>query len=188
MNKGRLIVISGPSGVGKSSLLKKLFSEMGDRIKFSVSSTSRAPRKGELDGIDYNFISATEFKKGIEDNRFLEWALVHGNYYGTDRTIIDAVISNGKDCLLDIDVQGGTALMDDGVNALYIFIAPPSVETLNHRLLKRGTETDEQIQLRVSNALHELKYQDRYEFVVVNDDFDTAYNELISIIYKKTED
>ncbi len=182
MKKGHLFVISGPSGVGKSTLLKKLFREYGDKLEFSVSCTSRLPRTGEENGVDYNFVSKEQFQVGIQNGKFLEWALVHNNYYGTYKELVDSILKSGKDCVLDIDVQGGTNLMDKGIEAHYIFIVPPSVEELKKRLEKRATETKSDIETRTNNALKELQYQDRYQYVVVNDNLEIAYNKLIDIM------
>ncbi len=183
MTKGRLIVISGPSGVGKSSLLKKLLTTYKGKMLFSVSYTSRERRGEEVDGVDYNFISQDEFEEKIKENVFLEWAIVHGNYYGTSNRYINNIINKGMDCILDIDVQGGLNLMSKKVDALYIFIAPPSIETLRERLTARATDSIETINRRVDNAKRELLEKDKYQYVVINDNFDIAFDRLEKIIY-----
>ena len=183
--KGRLIVITGPSGVGKTTLIKKLLKNFKDKIFFSISYTSRPARSNEINGIDYYFISKEEFKKRIKENKFLEYALVHDNYYGTDKKLIDDTILSGKDCLLDIDVQGGLNLMSKNINAIYIFIAPPSIFTLKERLLKRYTDTYEEIEKRVINAEKELKAKDNYQYIIVNNNFGRAYKELETILLNK---
>jgi guanylate kinase len=181
--RGRLIVITGPSGVGKTTLIKKLLKNYKNDIFFSISYTSRLPRKSEVNGIDYFFISKNEFEKRIKKNRYLEYALVHDNYYGTDKKFIDDIILSGKDCLLDIDVQGGLNLMSKKIDAIYIFIAPPSITSLKERLLKRYTDTIEVIEKRVNNAKKELKEKDNYQYIIINDNIDRAYKELETIIF-----
>ncbi|MBP7554355.1 MAG: guanylate kinase [Spirochaetes bacterium] len=180
---GRIIVVSGPSGVGKSSLLRRLLEKYSGKLKFSVSFTSRVKRTGEEDGVDYFFITHEEFQKNIEDGVFLEWAKVHDNYYGTSRRFIEEIINNGVDCILDIDVQGAMSLMNKNISALYIFIAPPSIEVLKERLFGRSTDSKEVILKRVKNAEKELLFKDKYEYIVVNDVFDNALSDLENIIF-----
>jgi len=183
IKKGRLIVISGPSGAGKSTLLKMLLEKYKGSLKFSVSFTSREPRVGEIDGQDYFFISQEQFEKDIKDDIFLEWAVVHGNYYGTSKKYIEDIINCGIDCILDIDVQGALNLMNKKIDALYIFIAPPSIEELKKRLLNRNTDTLETIEKRIKNAENEMKYKDYYNYVVVNDDLNEAFKKLERIVF-----
>lgn len=182
--KGRLIVVTGPSGVGKTTLLKRLLNEYKDRIVFSVSHTTRSMRNGEINGVDYFFESEEEFKKRIENDEFLEYAIVHNNYYGTSKKQVMDVINSGKDCLLDIDVQGAMNLMSKGIDAIYIFIAPPSLETLKERLVKRATDSKEVIERRLKNAEKELSFQNKYQYIIVNNELDLAYNQLKEILYK----
>ena len=183
-NCSDLIVISGPSGVGKSSLLKKLLEKHCGGISFSVSYTSRGMREGERDGIDYFFVSEQKFKDDIERDMFIEWAKVHDNYYGTSKKFIENVSKQGKRCILDIDVQGALNLMSKNIDAKYIFIAPPSVEVLKERLLYRNTDSIEVIEKRVKNAIKELTFKEKYQYIVINDDFDRAFLELENIILK----
>jgi len=186
LNKhGRLIVVSGPSGAGKSSLLKKLLTKYEGKILFSVSYTSREKRVGEEDGIDYNFVSKKEFEDKINDNIFLEWAIVHDNYYGTSNEYIYNIINRGIDCILDIDVQGGLNLMSKNIEAIYIFIAPPNIETLKERLIGRATDSIEIINKRVENAKRELLEKDKYQYIIINDNFDNAFDKLEKILYNK---
>lgn len=152
-------------------------------MSFSVSCTSRKIRDGEAEGTDYFFISVEQFKNKIKENDFLEYAIVHDNYYGTCRKEVDKILRTGKDCLLDIDVQGGVNLMSKNIDAVYIFIAPPSIEVLRERLLNRSTDTIEVINKRIKNAEKELEYKDKYQFIIVNDDLNKAYDELVKIIY-----
>ncbi len=178
--RGSLFVVSAPSGCGKTTILKEVQKRVGG-FRFSVSSTTRHPRQGEVDGVDYFFVSKDEFLKGIKEGRFLEWALVHGNYYGTDKTMIDKWLEEGFDVVLDIDFQGARK-----VKAFYdcttIFILPPSWEELKRRLSKRGTESEEAIKVRLSDARREVEEAFWYDFVVVNDSLESAIEEVASII------
>jgi len=181
--KGRLIVVTGPSGVGKTTLIKKLINNNKDKIIFSISFTSRLPRRNEVNGIDYYFISKKEFEKGIKNKRFLEYALVHDNYYGTDKNQVENILLSGKDCLLDIDVQGGLNIMSNKIKALFVFIAPLSIDVLKKRLLNRSTDSIEIIEKRIKNAEKELKEKEKYQYIIINDNIDRAYNELESILF-----
>jgi guanylate kinase len=177
-----LIVIVAPSGTGKSSLIKKLREEF-KQLHWSVSKTTRRKRVNEIEGVDYFFTTEEEFKSDIEKNRFVEWAKVHGNYYGTTKDFVEKGIKEGKVLLFDLDVQGTDAILRDYADyARVIFIAPPSLSSLEERLRARGTEDEETIKRRTQNAVHELKRKNDFEFLVVNDDFDQAYDDLSTII------
>lgn len=182
-NKGKLIVISGPSGVGKSTLLHRLFREYPDNFGFSVSYTSRSPRIGESHGTDYYFTDEETFKNKIKNNDLLEWACVHGNYYGTGKAEVEQILHSGKHCVLDIDVQGADSVRKSGIPAMFLFIAPESIEVLRKRLEKRGTESEETIAKRLKNAVGELAQKDKYDHVIVNKDLDIAYSELRKYIF-----
>jgi guanylate kinase len=180
--EARLIVIVAPSGTGKSSLIKKLRTDFKD-LRWSVSMTTRRKRPEEVEGIDYFFVDQDTFNQGIHHNRFVEWAKVHGNYYGTSKDFVDLGIKNGELLLFDLDIQGTDALIKDyGQYVKAIFIAPPSLETLEERLRARGTEDDSTIKRRTQNAIGELQRKNDYDYLVINDDFNQAYKELASII------
>lgn len=183
--KARLIVVSGPSGVGKTTLLKRLLNEFNDNIVFSVSYTSRGQRINEINGVDYFFVTKEEFEDGIKNDLFLEYAVVYGNYYGTSKKFIKKCLDKGKECLLDIDVQGGLNLMSKKTDAIFIFIAPPSYEVLKERLTKRSTDSKEVIEKRLKNAKFELEQKEKYDYIVINDELEKAYQELKEIIFGK---
>ena len=175
----RPVVISGPSGTGKSTLLKRLMAEYPNKFGFSVSNTTRKPREGEVNGVHYHFISVDQFRKAIDDREFVEWAEFSGNYYGTTFKGIEDVMKKGKTCLLDIDMQGVKAIKDSKLNAKFLFISPPSEEELKHRLLGRGTETDASISKRLEAAKREMEFSKTgvHDKIIVNDDIEKAYNE-----------
>ena len=183
-NKGKLVVISGPSGVGKSTLLHRLFQEYPDKVSFSVSYTSRNPRNGETHGKDYYFTDTETFKKKIENNDFLEWACVHDNYYGTGKAEVEEILLSGKNCILDIDVQGANSVRNTRIPAIFLFIAPENIEVLKNRLEKRGTESQEAIERRLKNAIGEIAQKNKYDYVIINKDLDDAYRELQKYIFE----
>ncbi len=172
MNK--VIVISGPSGVGKTTIYKRLLDEFQDKIEFSISATTRKPRENEKDGVDYYFISKEEFQNKVDNGEFIEWANVYGNYYGTLKSEIDRILKN-KHCLLDIDVQGGLNVKKKFYNSYLIFIKPPSIEVLRERLLKRHLDKDIEIEKRLTFAENEINKSYFYDFIVVNDDLESCY-------------
>jgi len=181
MRKGKLFVVSAPSGAGKSTVLSCVRKRVGN-LDFSISCTTRAARQGEADGIQYHFIDRSEFKRMIEENRFLEWAEVHGEFYGTPRAPIEDATGRGRDVILDIDVQGGMAIKKICPDAVTIFILPPDMEELKSRLGGRATESPEQIKLRLANAKAEMRFAGLYDHRVVNDKLDQACLKLCSLI------
>ena len=172
--KGLLLVISGPAGVGKGTINLSLISRNSD-IRMSVSATTRSPRPGEIDGVHYFFKSEEEFQKMIEDGAFLEYMRVFNtHYYGTPKSFVEQELSEGRSVILEIDVQGAMRVKSAYPDAVLIFIAPPSMSELKSRLIHRGTESSEAIDRRFETAYQEMKYIDRYDYVVVNDILDLA--------------
>lgn len=182
MAEGKIIVIVAPSGTGKSTLIKRLKSEFPQLLE-SVSFTTRKPREGETNGVHYNFVEREEFIAMKDRDGFLEWAEVHGNFYGTGKEFVEKQLAEGATLLFDLDVQGTDSFKSFfGQRAQVIFIAPPSVETLEARLKGRGTETEESLKIRLENAKNELKRKDDYDNCVVNDDLERAYAELKDVV------
>ena len=183
MNKpGKIIVIVAPSGTGKSTLIKKVMDEIPE-LEWSVSSTTRPMREGEIHGKNYYFISKEEFLTLRDQDAFIEWAIVHSNYYGTQKSFVDTGLKEGKYLLFDLDVQGSDAIKKIYQDkAQVIFIEPPSVEELERRLMERATDSGDVIQERLENAKKELLRKDHYDFKVVNDDFETAFIDLKNTI------
>lgn len=179
--KGQLIVLSGPSGVGKSTVISELLSERPG-IHFSVSYTTRAPRVGEADGVNYNFVSKEQFERMIERNELLEYAQYVGNYYGTSFKVIQDHLDAGTDVLLDIEVQGAAKVRGKCPDAVFIFIIPPSFEELSRRLHGRNTDGEDVIAGRLQKAREEYKEIPNYDFLVVNDKVSTAAAEIIAIL------
>jgi guanylate kinase len=171
-----MLVISGPSGSGKSTIVKRLLED--PRVVFSVSCTTRAPRAGEVDGRDYQFLSRDEFRSRVERNAFIEWAEVYGNLYGTPREPMENALAAGRVYLLEIDVQGALKLMSLGIEATYIFISPPDLATLQARLVGRGTDKPESIERRMAKARDEMNEAPRYNHVIVNRDLELALLEV----------
>lgn len=182
-----LMVVSAPSGAGKSTICRRILqdahsSENVERgLVFSVSTTTREPRQGEVDGEDYHFVDRGTFNRMVEDDEFLEWAQVHGELYGTSKNSVETALDGGNDVLLEIDVQGGEQVQERCENAVLVFIAPPSLEELERRLRNRDTESEDEIQRRLDEAREELKAIERYDYVVINDRINRAVSRLESI-------
>ena len=178
---GAILVLSGPSGAGKSTLLKKIMPDIGE-CYFSISTTTRKPRVGEEEGIHYHFVSAKDFKQDIEDDNFLEYAFVHGNYYGTSIKPVRKALREGKLVIFDIDVQGNAVVNQRlGDITTSVFISPPRLSVLKYRLQTRKTDTQEVINGRVQMAKREIQRINEYDFVVINDDLETAAYTLTQI-------
>ena len=189
-DKGMLIVISGPSGVGKGTVRKALFEKRGHRLVYSISMTTRKPRQGEVEGVDYYFVSRDEFQKRIDNNQFLEWAEFVGNYYGTPKDKVEEQIEMGKEVVLEIEVNGALQVLSKVKDAVSIFIVPPGKQALYDRLRRRGTEPEEVIQERMAKANREFQLAHKYDYIVVNDDVDNAADRIMAIIraeHAKTE-
>ena len=184
MSKGTLFIVSAPSGAGKSSLIDALLKRfnLDDKLRLSVSHTTRAPRPGEIDHVSYHFITNEEFEKLIERNAFYEYAHVFDHYYGTSREIVEQWLNEGKDVLLDIDWQGARQIRRQTPDAKGIFIVPPSLEELNRRLVTRATDAPEVIEKRMSKAISEISHYNEYDYVIVNNDFDESLLNMRSII------
>lgn len=182
-NKGRglLIVISGPSGAGKGTICKT-FLERNTEVAISVSATTRLPRSGEVDGVNYHFMSKEQFKKKIDDNDFLEYAEVYDNFYGTPKSNVEQLLESGKDVILEIDIQGALKVKENTEEGVFIFILPPSMEELKARIIKRGSETPESLMKRFKSAYKEINFVSRYNYAVVNDEVEAAVEKLEAII------
>ncbi|NLM83860.1 MAG: guanylate kinase [Clostridiales bacterium] len=180
-NRGRLFIISAPSGTGKSTVIKRLMETCKD-LYFSVSATTRPARPGEVHGVSYYFITHEEFEKHIRQNDFLEYAEYVGNYYGTLKAPVISRLEEGKDVILDIDVQGCKQIIAAMPEAITIFLVPPSMEELENRLRTRGTESEERMRNRLIRAKAEMLEKDSYDYVVVNDEVDKAVAEILEIM------
>ncbi len=180
--KGLLIVLSGPSGVGKATVRKALFNSPDHKFTYSVSMTTRKPRTGEIDGQDYYFVSEEEFLQRIKDGRFLEYAKFVGNYYGTPMEQVQEMIEQGDEVVLEIEVEGAMQVKAKMPDAVLIFIAPPTYGSLKTRLLGRGTESEEIIMERISKAHRELTLAAGYDYIVINDDVENAADRIKAII------
>ena len=181
MNQGILFIVSAPSGAGKTSLLRALLPE-DDRLVLSISHTTRPPRPGEVDGVDYHFVSKEEFLGLAGEGAFLEQAEVFGNYYGTSEAGVREQLAGGRDVVLEIDWQGARQVRKAFPEAVSIFIAPPSIEALRERLGKRGQDDEAVIERRMRDARSELSHYPEYDYLVINDDFDTALGDLRCIV------
>ena len=181
IRKGMLLVISGPSGTGKGTLIKRLMEEDSSLV-FSVSATTRDPRPGEIDGVHYHFVTNEKYDQLVAENAFVEYANVHGNRYGTLRSEVYERLERGENVVLDIDVQGALNVIASEKEKVSIFILPPSMKVLRERLTGRGTETEEAVERRLHNAVWEITQKDRYEYKVINDDLETCVRTLQAII------
>jgi guanylate kinase len=187
MEKGLLIVVSGPSGVGKGTVREQLFNTPNHNLHYSISMTTRLPREGEIDGIDYFFVTKDEFLERVKNDDMLEWAEFVGNYYGTPLEYVEKSRLQGKDVVLEIEVQGAMQVKNKVNDGLFVFLAPPSIEELENRLLTRGTEELDVIKKRIDKARNELPLADSYDYVVVNDDVHRAAKEILDIIDREKE-
>lgn len=181
MSKGFLLIVSGPAGTGKGTVCKEVLERNKD-ILYSISATTRKPRVGEMDGINYFFIDEEEFNKKVENNEFLEYAYVHTNHYGTPREFVVDKINNGETVLLEIDVQGALQVKKNYPEAVLVFILPPTMEELKNRIVKRGTESEEDINRRFKNAFKELDCIEEYDYFVINNKIENAISDIESII------
>ena len=180
MSKGRLIVFSAPSGCGKGTMLAEILKD--ENYCVSVSATTRSPREGEVDGVNYYFMSKGDFLQRVADSEFLEYAEYCDNYYGTLMSEVDGKLNEGKNVILEIEVQGALKIREKRPDALMIFILPPSVSELRRRLKKRGTETDEVIEQRVSQAAREIEVASKYDYAIVNDALDDAISDFFAVM------
>ncbi|MCK8828169.1 guanylate kinase [Natroniella acetigena] len=180
-SKGNLIVLSGPSAVGKGTVLSALLEEYKD-IYYSVSATTREARAGEENGVDYFFMSTKKFKSLIKKNEFIEWAKVHNNYYGTPKKYVEETLANGRDVILEIDIQGAKQVKECFEEGIFVFLAPPSLDELESRIYGRGTESKKAIETRLENANQELKQVEEYDYLIINDQVKNAVKKLKAII------
>jgi guanylate kinase len=181
--EGKLVIISAPSGAGKTTIVKHLL-DSGLNLSFSVSATTRAPRGNERDGVDYFFLTVKEFKKKIENNEFVEWEEVYKDlFYGTLKSELERIWAKGSSVLFDVDVKGGVSLKKKfGIDSIAIFIMPPSVQELENRLVKRAFDTPEKIKVRVEKAYDELKLANQFDTVIVNHQLDKAKEETLKTV------
>lgn len=186
-NKAKLIIFTGPSGVGKGTMLADFFKRVDNNIIYSVSCTTRKPRDGEINGMHYFFISKEEFEDLIEKDEFLEWANYSGNYYGTNKKFVEEKLRNGKSVLLEIELQGALKVMKSCPDAVTIFIKPPTFEELEKRLRGRHSEDEQSILKRLEASKEELKNANKFHYVIENDIVKKAVDELIEIYNKETK-
>jgi len=180
-DRGLLLILSGPAGVGKGTVCKALRERMPDLV-YSVSATTRQPRPGEVEGVNYFFKSKEEFLRMIEQDEMLEWAEYVGNYYGTPRAFVDSMLAAGRDVILEIEVQGALQVKEKFPQGTFLFLAPPDLEELENRIVGRGTESEETIRKRMEVARAEIELMDHYDYVVVNDEIECACERVQAII------
>lgn len=181
MTKGKLFVVSGPSGAGKGTICKKILDQERN-IELSVSMTTRAPRKGEINNVHYSFVEKAEFEALIQEDGFMEYANVYGNFYGTPRAKVMELLEKGVDVILEIDVQGALQVKQNYPEGVFIFILPPSLDELKRRIIGRGSETEETLARRLGEALNEISRIDNYDYKVINEDLEVAIDRVRSII------
>lgn len=181
MTAARLFIISGPSAVGKGTIVKRILKSDG-KVHLSVSATTRNPREGEEEGVSYYFMSDEQFVKAVGEGGFLEHASVHGHYYGTPKAPVMSQLKAGRDVILEIDVQGAMQVKESYPDGVFIFILPPSVDALRSRIMHRGTESEEDIQVRLGAAQREMEYLEHYDYYVVNDDLEKAVDSVKKIM------
>lgn len=179
--RGRLFVVSAPSGAGKTTLCQALRKKFPD-LAYSISYTTRAPRTGEVDGREYHFVSQKDFKDGIQNGKWAEWAEVYGNYYGTSARFLEETLSMGKDLLLEIDIRGKTQIAALFPDCIGIFILPPSVSELERRLGARGNNTPDDLKRRLASAMEEMSHKKDYRYRIVNDDLEEAKRALFAVV------
>jgi len=183
-NKGLIIILSSPSGAGKSSLAKELL-RIDDNLCLSISATTRKSRLGEQEGVNYYFKTKSEFEELIKQDSFLEYAKIYDNYYGTPKKYVENLLNQGLDVLFDIDWQGARSIKQNAVNAISIFILPPSLEILEQRLRSRATDDEEAIKLRMASARAEISHSNEYDYTVTNDNFNDTLHQIYTIILEE---
>ena len=185
-SKGLIIILSSPSGTGKSSLAKALL-KIDNNLRLSISATTRKPRLGEVEGINYYFKTGLEFEELVKQNKFLEYAKIYDNYYGTPKEYVEMLLNQGLDILFDIDWQGARSIKKNATNVVAIFVLPPNIEVLEQRLRNRATDNEEAIKLRMQSAQNEISHANEYDYVVTNDDFDRTLKKIHAIIVAERE-
>ena len=185
--RGMLVLYTGSSGVGKGTIMQELL-KRDKNIRLSVSNTTRPPREGEIDGVHYNFVTKEQFESLIQKDGYLEYAEYCGNYYGTPKQQVEDLLNQGYDVFLEIDVCGGLHIIDKYPDVLSIFVLPPSIDTLEKRLRRRGTEDEETILKRLGEAKREIEFSEKYKYVVVNDRLEVAVDEILDILKKEKSD